>query len=406
MPSADRARHDAADLGLLSPGWAGRPVADATGDAAVLAGIVLFEIALATATAPEGTAQRILEAARDIDPADLLEGARRDGNPVIPLLGIIRSRLDESDAAWLHRGATSQDALDTALVLVARDAAGILNEDAAVAARALCDLAEEHAGTVATARTLTQPSTPTTLGLRFAGWAHGIAEAASAIRVASIALPVQFGGASGTLAATVAQGSPGDGIALAARLAAELDLAEPVAPWHVRRYPLTRLADALAELTAAFGIVGANVAVLARPELGELDDGAGGGSSAMPHKANPVRAVLLNAAARQAPLLAAQLHQDAATVDERPDGAWHAEWQTLRQLLRTAGGAAATGRELAEGLRVHPDAVAANLAAAGPGLLSEAARYTDSPPDDPAGYLGDAAELTARLVSATRKELA
>ncbi|MEZ5190368.1 MAG: hypothetical protein R2717_05555 [Schumannella sp.] len=179
-----------------------------------------------------------------------------------------------------------------------------------------------------------------------------------------------------------------------------------MAPWHVRRYPLTRLADALAELTAAFGIVGANVAVLARPEARRAGRRGGRGSSAMPHKANPVRAVLLNAAARQAPLLAAQLHQDAATVDERPDGAWHAEWQTLRQLLRTAGGAAATGRELAEGLRVHPDAVAANLAAAGPGLLSEAARYTDSPPDDPAGYLGDAAELTARLVAATRKELA
>ncbi|MCU1417288.1 MAG: 3-carboxy-cis,cis-muconate cycloisomerase [Schumannella sp.] len=396
MPSDD------GDFGLLSPGWAGRPIAAATSDNAVLAGIVLFEVALATVTAPNGVAQRILAAAREIDPVVIAAEARTDGNPVIPLLAVLRSRLDPDDAAWLHRGATSQDALDTALVLMARDAAGILAGDVAVAVASLCELAETHRATVMTGRTLTQPSTPITLGLKLAGWAYSLARGGAAVRTASAALPVQLGGASGTLASFVVLEGAGAGIALTERLAAELGLAVAPAPWHVHRTPLTRLADALVETTDALGTIGANVAVLARD--GQLDDGAGGGSSAMPHKSNPVRAVLLNAAARQAPLLAAQLHLAASTVDERPDGSWHAEWQTLRALLRTAGGAAATGRDLAENLHVHPDAIAANLAAAASDLLSEGRRYGS--PQQPQDYLGESDALTTRLIASAREELA
>jgi 3-carboxy-cis,cis-muconate cycloisomerase len=401
LPSADSRTPDDADVGLLSPAWAGRPIATVTGDAAVVAGIVLFEVTLATLNAPAGTDARILEAARGIDPADLAEGSRADGNPVIPLLALLRSRLDEADAHALHRGATSQDALDTALVLVVRDAAGLIASDGAGAAARLCDLADAHRTTVMAGRTLTQPSTPITLGLKIAGWAHSVARGVAAVRAASAALPVQLGGASGTLASFTAEHGPGTGITLAERLAAELGLAVPPAPWHVHRSPLTRLADALVELCDAFGTIGANVAVLARD--GQLDDGAGGSSSAMPHKSNPVRAVLLNASARQAPLLAAQLHLDASTVDERPDGVWHAEWQPLRQLLRTAGGAAATGRELAEGLRVHEEAIASELAAAADDLLAEAENYGGAA--TPADYLGEADTLTSRLIAAARGEL-
>jgi 3-carboxy-cis,cis-muconate cycloisomerase len=389
---------DDADVGLLSPGWGGRPIATATGDAAVLAGIVLFEVALATVTAPTGVAHRILEAARDIHPADLLDGARADGNPVIPLLAVLRSRLSDDDAGWLHRGATSQDALDTALVLVTRDAAGLISADAAATVARLCDLADAHRGTVMTGRTLTQPSTPTTLGLKLAGWAHSVARGVATLRAASDALPVQLGGASGTLASFAALGESG----VAERLAAELGLATAPAPWHVHRGPLTRAADALVGVTDAFGTIGANVAVLARTGL--ADDGAGGGSSAMPHKSNPVRAVLLNAAALQAPLLGAQVHLAARTIDERPDGAWHAEWQPFRELLRTAGGAAASGRELAEGLRVHEDAIAADLAAHADELLAESGKYGDA--TTPADYVGDADALTTRLILAARQELA
>ncbi|MEO8262988.1 MAG: lyase family protein [Pseudolysinimonas sp.] len=410
MPSADdtsavqnsAAHHDSADVGLLSPGWAGRPIATATGDSSVLAGILLFEVGLATVTAPNGVAQRILEAARGIQPTQLLDGARADGNPVIPLLALLRSRLSDDDAAWLHRGATSQDALDTALVLMARDAAGLITADAQAAAARLCELADAHRATVMTGRTLTQHSTPITLGMKLAGWAYGVAAASASVRIAAAALPLQLGGASGTLASFVAADGTGAGLATAERLAAELGLPVPPAPWHVQRAPLTRFADALAELTDAFGTIGANVALLARSEIGELDAGAGGGSSAMPHKGNPVRAVLLNAAARQVPPLAAQLH--AATVDERPDGAWHAEWQTLRTLLRTVGGAAATGRELVQELRVHDDVIAAHVAAAAPQLVSEAAKYGGAA--TPADYVGEADALTTRLIAAAREALA
>lgn len=395
MPSAD------GDYGLLSPAWAGHPIATATGDNAVLAAIVLFEVALATVTAPNGVDARLREAAADVDPVDIAADARADGNPVIPLLAVLRSRLDESDAGWLHRGATSQDALDTALVLVARDAAALIVADAASAAARLCYLADVHRGTLMTGRTLTQISTPITLGLKLAGWAHGIASAAASIRTASAALPVQLGGASGTLASFVAAGGTGAGIRTSELLAAELGLAVPAAPWHVHRAPLTRLADALVELSDSLGTVGANVALLARSEIAELDDGSAGGSSAMPHKSNPVRAVLLNASARQAPPLAAQLH--AATVDERPDGSWHAEWQTLRMLLRTVGGSAATGRALAENLTVHPDVMAAHVADATSDLLSESAKYGGAA--TPADYLGDADALTTRLIAAARREL-
>lgn len=395
---------DVADGGLLSPVWAGRPIAAATGDAAVLAAIVRFEVALAVVTAPSGVGDRIREAAADIEPGQLIAGSRQNGNPVIPLLGLLRERLTPEDGSWLHRGATSQDALDTGLVLMAKDAVRLIDDDAAAAAARLADLAESHRGTVMVGRTLTQHSTPITLGLKLAGWAYSVAHAVAALRASSAALPVQLGGASGTLASFVAATGPGTGTSIADRLAVELGLAVPPAPWHVHRAPLTRLADSVVELCDAFGTIGGNVALLARTEIGELDDGAEGASSAMPHKSNPVRAVLVNAAARQVPLLAAQLHLDAATVDERPDGAWHAEWQPLRELLRTAGGAAATTRELVDGLRIHESAIAEHVSASAHDLVSESARY--GPVTDPAEYLGDADQLTTRLLAAARGALA
>jgi 3-carboxy-cis,cis-muconate cycloisomerase len=397
LPSAD------GDFGLLSPGWAGRPIAQVTGDAAIVAALVRFESAFAAVTGPKGLGARIAEAGGELDPADVAPRARAGGNPVIPLLEKLRLRLSTDDALALHRGATSQDALDTALVLVAKDAARVIDADATATATSLLDHAARHRDTVMTGRTLTQAATPTTLGLKLAGWAHSVACATGSVRRASAALPVQLGGATGTLAALVARDGAGAGVTALEALAAELGLAVPPAPWHVARGPLTRFADALVELSDALGTIGANVALLARTEIGELDDGAAGGSSTMPHKANPVRAVLLSAAARQAPALAAQLHS--ATVDERPDGAWHAEWQSFRMLLRTVGGAAATGAELARDLGIHEDRIAANVAAAVDDLLAERAGYADGPAT-PADYVGDAGLLTDRLIAAARDQLA
>lgn len=393
MPSTD------ADVGLLDPLWAGRPVASVTSDAAILSAIVRFEVALAALTAP-ASARAIAAAGDDLDASALAAAARAGGNPVIPLLGVLRERLSPEDAAALHRGATSQDALDSAFVLVAKDAAGLIAQDATAAALRLTRHAESYASLVIPGRTLTQSATPTTLGLKIAGWAWSVARAARAVAEAADALPLSLGGAAGTLAAFAAQGL--DGVVLARRVAAELGLAEPVAPWHVLRSPVTRLGDALVELCDAFGTVGRNVAALAR--VGEADDGAAGGSSAMPHKSNPVRAVLLTSAATRAPFLGATLHAAAATVDERPDGAWHAEWAAFRDLLRVAGGAAATGLELADGLRVHPDVIATHVAESADDLLAERGKFADDPAT-PADYLGSAAELTSRLVDAARSEV-
>jgi 3-carboxy-cis,cis-muconate cycloisomerase len=211
---------------------------------------------------------------------------------------------------------------------------------------------------------------------------------------------VQLGGAAGTLAAFSAQDI--DGVAVASRLARELGLAEPVAPWHVHRSPITRLGDALVELTDATGTVGRNVATHAR--IGELDDGAAGGSSAMPHKSNPVRAVLLVGAATRAPFLGAMLHAAAVTVDERPDGAWHAEWAPFRDLLRLAGGAAATALELAEGLRVYPSVIAQHVAASASDLLAEREKFATGPAT-PRDYLGSSDALLDRLLVAIEEEL-
>jgi 3-carboxy-cis,cis-muconate cycloisomerase len=393
LPSTD------ADVGLLDPLWAGRPVASVTSDAAILDTLVRFEAALATVCAPRGVAAAIDAAGSELDAA-LAESARAGGNPVIPVLVALRAALEGDAAEWLHRGATSQDALDTALVLVARDAAAVTVQDATATARMLAEHATAHRSTVIAGRTLTQPATPTTLGLKLAGWAWSIARATSAVRTAADALPLQLGGAAGTLAAFSAMEL--DGVRVASRVARELGVAEPVAPWHVHRSPVTRLGDALVELVDACGTVGRNVATLAR--LGELDDGAAGGSSTMPHKSNPVRAVLLVGAATRAPFLGAALHAAAVTVDERPDGAWHAEWATFRDLLRVAGGAAATALELAEGLRVYPSVIAAHVATASADLLAESAKFSPGIAS-PAGYLGSSDALLDRLLVAIEEEL-
>jgi 3-carboxy-cis,cis-muconate cycloisomerase len=187
-------------------------------------------------------------------------------------------------------------------------------------------------------------------------------------RLAVLRFPAQLGGAAGTLAAfeTLATfetpaGAPGSGIELAEAYARELGLAEPELPWHVLRTPIADLAAALAFTAGALGKIAADVLVLSRTEIGEVAEGGSGGSSTMPHKANPVRATLITAAARQTPALAAVLFGAVAAEDERPAGAWHAEWQPLRELLRLTGGAANAAAGLAEGLRIFPHRMLDNL---------------------------------------------
>ncbi len=325
------------------------------------------EIALVHAQAPTTVSDRIEKIARSwkLDPSEVAVGARASGNPVLTILAKLREALDEEAAGWLHRGATSQDVIDTALILISRRTVTNLVTDARACCEQLIELATLHKKTVMVGRTHTQHAAPTTLGLKLAGWLWAIASATGKLHRASLALPVQLGGSVGTLASFQRIGAG----RLVEKIAASLGLQVPTMPWHVLRFPITRLGDDLVTLSDALGTAAANISLLSRPEIGELDDGAG--TSPTPLKRNPVRSILVSAAAKQAPMLAAQLHACAVTVDERPDGAWHAEWSALRELLRTVGGQVETARAMFEHLCVYPERIEQNLKRSGDSILVE-----------------------------------
>ncbi|MER7964979.1 MULTISPECIES: 3-carboxy-cis,cis-muconate cycloisomerase [Streptomyces] len=361
---------DPADTGasLLAPGWAGSPAASATGERAYLRALLDAEAALTRAQAalglaPAEAADAVSAAAADpaaFDAQSLAERARGGGNPVIPLVADLTEAVGEPYGPYVHRGATSQDILDTAAMLVAARTLDLLLPDLARTERALARLAAEHRDTPMPGRTLTQHAVPTAFGLKAAGWRSLVLDARDRITAVRATLPVQLGGAAGTLAAFGAYGAA-DPVGLPAAYARELGLVAPLLPWHTLRTPVADLAGALALAAGALGKIAVDVLTLSRTEIGEVAEGSGGGSSAMPHKANPVRSTLIAAAARRAPQLAATLYGSLAAEDERPAGAWHAEWEPLRDLLRLAGGAARDAAELAEGLRVRPDVMRAHL---------------------------------------------
>ncbi|MFC8568319.1 3-carboxy-cis,cis-muconate cycloisomerase [Streptomyces sp. NPDC057245] len=365
--SADPAGTDT-DTGLLAPGWAGSAVASATGDRAYLRALLDAEAALTRAQAalglaPAGAADAVGAAAADPDAFDarsLAERARSGGNPVIPLVADLTEAVGEPYGNQVHRGATSQDIMDTATMLVAARALDLLLADLTRTERALARLAAEHRDTPLPGRTLTQHAVPTTFGLKAAGWRTLVLDARDRIGTVRDTLPVQLGGAAGTLAAFGAYGAP-DPVGLPEAYARELGLRAPLLPWHTLRTPVADLAGCLAFAAGALGKTAADVLTLSRTEVGEVAEGGGGGSSAMPHKANPVRSTLIAAAARRAPQLAATLYGSLVAEDERPAGAWHAEWECLRELLRLAGGAARDAAELTEELRVRPDVMRAHL---------------------------------------------
>lgn len=376
------------DVGLLSPVSASPLVTALTGDRAVLAAILAVESGWAAVLekaglAPAGSAAVVASAAEAgrYDAADIALRAQGGGNPVIPLLTDLRQRVTALDSARMgagkavHTSLTSQDVLDTALMLLARNTVEAVLADLKCTTAALASLAEQHADTLGVGRSLTQHSLPFTFGLRAAQWFHGLAAAGR--QLGNVQFPVQFGGAAGTLAAgtVLTAGSAANPFDLADSLARQLGLATTPAPWHTNRLAVTSLGHALASALDAAGKIATDVLFLSRPEVAELAEprAAGRGvSSAMPQKQNPVLSVLIRSAAFQAPQLVAQLHLAAANFnDERPDAAWHTEWQALRQLLRLALGAAGHLRELAEGLQVYPDAMRRNLELAGPLLLAE-----------------------------------
>ncbi|MFI2758631.1 3-carboxy-cis,cis-muconate cycloisomerase [Streptomyces echinatus] len=356
-----------ADTGLLAPGRELSGAASETGDPAYLRALLDAEAALTRAQAALGLAPAAAAAAvtgaavpDGFDVRGLAARAAQGGNPVIPLVADLTGAVGEEYGPYVHRGATSQDIMDTATMLVAVRALEPVLADLGRTERALAGLAAEHRDTVMPGRTLTQHAVPTTFGLKAAGWRLLVLDARDRVTRVRESLPAQLGGAAGTLAAFGAYGA-GDAEALTRAYARETGLAAPVTPWHTLRTPIADLAGCLAFTAGALGKLAVDVLTLSRTEIGEVSEGTGGGSSAMPHKANPVSATLLVAAARRAPQLAATLYGSLVAEDERPAGAWHAEWEPLRDLLRLVGGAAGHAAGLAEGLRVHPAAMRRNL---------------------------------------------
>lgn len=355
------------DTGLLAPGWTGSPAASATGDSAYLQALLDAEAALTRAqaalgTAPAEAARAVTEAAQAarFDVRSLAERARRGGNPVIPLVADLTRAVGEEYGPYVHRGATSQDILDTATMLVAARTLDLVPADLDRTQRALARLAAEHRDTAMPGRTLTQHAVPTTFGLKAAGWRSLVLDARDRVTAVRNSLPVQLGGAAGTLAAFGAYGAS-DPTALPAAYARELGLRTPDLPWHTLRTPVADLAGCLAFTAGALGKLAADVLTLSRTEIAEVAEDSGGGSSAMPHKSNPVRSTLIASAARRAPQLAATLYGSLAAEDERPAGAWHAEWEPLRDLLRLVGGAARDAVGLTEGLRVEAEVMREHL---------------------------------------------
>jgi 3-carboxy-cis,cis-muconate cycloisomerase len=353
--------------GISSRGAAAREV----DDLAWLRAMLEFEAALARACAKAGLIPATAAAAitavctpERYDPAAIGRAAADSAQPVVALVASIRGQLDADAGRHVHFGATSQDVLDTAAMLISRRAVTAIVADAARAADVLADLAERHAETSMLGRTLLQPALPTTFGLVAAGWMSGIDAARARLAAVQRQLPLQLGGPVGNLGA-YGERAP----QVRSELARELGLVEPVLPWHGDRGPVASLAGALGGLAGAAGKFARDITLLGQGELAEVIERPAqgrGGSSSMAHKQNPVAAVSTLACARRAPGLVATLYAAMGGELQRAAGAWQAEAETLSELLRLTGAAASWSVELAERLEVDATRMRANLGEVSP----------------------------------------
>jgi 3-carboxy-cis,cis-muconate cycloisomerase len=340
-----------------------------------------FEAALARAEARVGLLSAAAAAAisahcqaERFDIEALAGAAAQAGNSAIPLVAALTARVaaDDADAArFVHWGATSQDVMDTGLVLQLRTALAALAADLARLASALAALAEKHAHTLQAGRTWLQQGPPVTLGLKAAGALSAVERHRR--RLAELrgrAATLQFGGAVGTLAALGEQG-----LEVAAALADELQLALPDTPWHAQRDRLAEVATTLGLIVGTLGKLARDVSLLMQTEVGEAFEPAApgrGGSSTMPHKRNPVGSAVVLAAAARVPALVSVMLAAMVQEHERGLGGWHAEWETLPEICTLTAGALAQTIALVEGLEVDSARMAANLELTGGLVLAEA----------------------------------
>jgi 3-carboxy-cis,cis-muconate cycloisomerase len=353
-------------------------------DATVLQRMLDFEAALArveaaTGVIPKAAAEPIAKACKvsSFDLAALAEAAPRSGNLAIPLVRALTAEVARSNpeaARYVHWGATSQDVIDTAAMLTLRAGIDALAADLDRATRAFAALAQKHRNTAVVARTWLQHALPMPFGLKLAEYAAALHRSRLRLtRLSQDTLALQFGGAAGTLAAL------GDrGLAVAERLAKELKLPLPEAPWHSHRDRIAEAASVLAIVSGTCGKIARDVSLMMQTDVSEAFEPSGegrGGSSTMPHKRNPVAAASALAAATITPNLAATIFAAQIQEHERSAGAWHAEWPTLPTLLLVTSGALAAIVEIAEGLEVDVARMRANLDSTDGLIMAEAVAF-------------------------------
>ncbi|UYK97233.1 3-carboxy-cis,cis-muconate cycloisomerase [Pantoea stewartii] len=346
------------------------PLSEGFSDTALLQGMLDFEAGLAQALASAGlmdreSAQIIQDCCRAdaIDAAVLTQAAGLAGNLAIPLVkqltALVAARSPEA-ARYVHWGATSQDAIDSGLMLQLRAA---LSGTATLLDRLIAVLSaqcERHSKTLMVGRTWLQHALPVTLGLKLAGTLDALVRDRQRLRAMQTrVLALQFGGAAGTLASL---GDKGEQVEQA--LSDALNLPRSATPWHAQRDRLTELAGWYAGLTGTLGKLARDMSLLMQSEVGEISEpqAAGrGGSSTMPHKRNPVLCAAILSAANRVPALMSGLYAGMVQEHERALGGWQAEWQSLPQLIILSGAALAHSTELIDGLEVHEDAMQRNL---------------------------------------------
>jgi 3-carboxy-cis,cis-muconate cycloisomerase len=339
-------------------------------DEAIIGAMLRFEGALVQAQAdlhliPSQPAELIAHVCLNaqIDAAKMVASARNAGNPAIPLvreLSELVSSADPGAAKFVHAGATSQDVIDSAMMLQLKPALSKIGEGIEQLQGRLVELIGEHRGTAMIGRTLLQQARPITFAFKLAGWLDQLTRCAAYLReVRNRALVLQFGGAVGTLAA-----SGREALSVLTRLAERLELAEPTISWHTARDRFFEICSACAMLSGCLGKIATDVALLMQTEVGELSERAEegrGGSSAMPHKRNPIAPTMIVAACIRVPALLATIAAAMTQEQERAVGRWHAEWGPLTEIVGLTGGAIKQSNDLFFRLEVHSARMLENL---------------------------------------------
>jgi 3-carboxy-cis,cis-muconate cycloisomerase len=356
---------------------------DALSDRNFLRQMLAFEKALALSleehkVIPFGTAKAL--ASIDADTLDLETLAKQapiGGNICIPFVRMLTARVAEVDptaAAYVHWGATSQDVIDTSLMLQMRVALNLLDQDLDYTCGTLSDLVKAYRHTAMPGRTWLQQGPPVTLGLKLATWLDALLRHQERLaHVMTHTIALQFGGAVGTLATLGNRGS-----IISHKLGNLLDLEMPAIPWHAQRDRIGELATTLGLLTGTLGKIARDVSLLMQTEVGEFMEPAAagrGGSSTMPHKRNPVYSAVMLAASTRVPGLVSTILSAMVQEQERGLGGWHAEWETLTEIFRLTAGSLTAAKEIATGASVNSDAMQRNLDLLGGVTMAEAVSF-------------------------------